>query len=111
MNPSLLTPDNTAQVTATGSIDVDFDLPRFGVSLVTILPATGPDGGKDVEGKTPMVSVNTGCACGVSGHANDAQRPTLVGLGALLFLAILRPRRCTSRPAGRFCKRRQTPFL
>ena len=39
MDPSALVPDTTAAVTADGSVTVDFDLPRFGVSLVTITPA------------------------------------------------------------------------
>ena len=41
MDPSSLVPDRTAAVAADGSVAVDFDLPRFGVSLVTITPA-GP---------------------------------------------------------------------
>jgi xylan 1,4-beta-xylosidase len=39
MDPSLLVPDRRAAVAADGSVAVDFDLPRFGVSLVTITPA------------------------------------------------------------------------
>ena len=39
MDPSSLVPDRTAAVAADGSVAVDFDLPRFGVSLVTISPA------------------------------------------------------------------------
>jgi xylan 1,4-beta-xylosidase len=39
MDPSALVPDRTAAVAADGSVAVDFDLPRFGVSLVTIIPA------------------------------------------------------------------------
>jgi xylan 1,4-beta-xylosidase len=39
MDPSPLAPERTAAVAADGSVAVDFDLPRFGVSLVTITPA------------------------------------------------------------------------
>lgn len=39
MEPSLLLPDRTVRVAADGSVGVDFDLPRFGISLITILPA------------------------------------------------------------------------
>ena len=39
MDPSPLVPDRTVAVAADGSVGVDFDLPRFGVSLVTITPA------------------------------------------------------------------------
>jgi xylan 1,4-beta-xylosidase len=38
MDPALLGPDRTVSVAADGSVAVDFDLPRFGVSLVTIRP-------------------------------------------------------------------------
>ena len=43
MDPSLLVPDRTVAVAADGSVAVDFDLPRFGVSLVTIEPTTDGD--------------------------------------------------------------------
>jgi xylan 1,4-beta-xylosidase len=39
MEPAPLVPDSTVAVAADGSIAVDFELPRFGVSLVTIVPA------------------------------------------------------------------------
>jgi xylan 1,4-beta-xylosidase len=39
MHPAPLGPDTTVAVGADGSIGVDFDLPRFGVSLLTIVPA------------------------------------------------------------------------
>jgi xylan 1,4-beta-xylosidase len=38
MDPSPLVPDATLAVWADGTVRVDFDLPRFGVSLVTIRP-------------------------------------------------------------------------
>jgi xylan 1,4-beta-xylosidase len=51
MDPSLLIPDRTVAVAAGSSVGVDFDLPRFGVSLVTILPAAGAsDGGTNTGG-------------------------------------------------------------
>jgi xylan 1,4-beta-xylosidase len=40
MDPELLVPDATVVVAADRSVGVDFDLPRFGVSLVTIAPAS-----------------------------------------------------------------------
>ena len=50
MEPSLLVPDSTVTVNAEQLIAVDFALPRFGISLVTIQPAgsaseTGADAG------------------------------------------------------------------
>jgi xylan 1,4-beta-xylosidase len=51
MDPSPLIPDETIAVLAGGSVGVEFELPRFGVSLLTILPAAGAiDGGTDTEG-------------------------------------------------------------
>ena len=38
MDPSSLVPDSTVLVAADGSVSVDFDLPRFGVSLLTVAP-------------------------------------------------------------------------
>jgi hypothetical protein len=50
MEPSPLVPDSTVAVNAEQLIAVDFALPRFGISLVTIQPAgsaseTGADAG------------------------------------------------------------------
>jgi xylan 1,4-beta-xylosidase len=41
MDPASLTPDSTEPVAADGTLSVDFDLPRFGVSLVTLTPEGG----------------------------------------------------------------------
>jgi xylan 1,4-beta-xylosidase len=41
MDPSPLVPDRVLAVGADGAVAVDFDLPRFGVSLVTLQPADG----------------------------------------------------------------------
>jgi xylan 1,4-beta-xylosidase len=50
MDPSLLVPDRTIAVSADGSVGVDFDLPRYGVSLVTLRPAAGAsDGSADPD--------------------------------------------------------------
>src|SRR4029077_15047958 len=42
MDPAPLVPDGTVAVGADGKVVVDFDLPRFGVSLVTVAPAPAP---------------------------------------------------------------------
>jgi xylan 1,4-beta-xylosidase len=39
MDPASLVPDTTVAVRAGGAVSLDFDLPRFGVSLVTLEPA------------------------------------------------------------------------
>ncbi len=46
MVPELLVPDETVLASSSGSLQLDFDLPRFGVSLVTLrASAAGDDGG------------------------------------------------------------------
>jgi len=56
MDPSSLVPDETVAVAA-GSVGVDFDLPRFGVSLVTISPVVGAsDGGTAMTGAVADVT-------------------------------------------------------
>ena len=42
MHPLPLIPDGTVAVSVDGSVGIDFDLPRFGVSLVTIGPTAAP---------------------------------------------------------------------
>lgn len=38
MDPAPLVPDTTVPVGPGGAIGIDFDLPRFGVSLITVEP-------------------------------------------------------------------------
>ncbi|HVZ37384.1 MAG TPA: hypothetical protein VG963_33415, partial [Polyangiaceae bacterium] len=60
MDPSVLTPDGSAVVRADGTVSLDFDLPRFGVSLLTLRPVLPTNG----EGKE-------GGGCNSSGVSND----------------------------------------
>ncbi len=99
MDPSPLVPDSTLAVAEDGSVGIDFDLPRFGVSLVTILPATGAsDGGAstDAGGGSPNAGTGIGggsCSCRVIGHGKDtANLAALLGLGALVIAFIVRRR-------------------
>ncbi len=91
MDPSQLVPDGTFAVAADGSVGVDFDLPRFGVSLVTIQPAAaGSDGGSTA---LPARTGTSGCTCGVSGRGKGAAN-TAVPFGmAMLALAVIARRR------------------
>jgi xylan 1,4-beta-xylosidase len=51
MDPSSLVPDVTVAAAPGGYVEVNFELPRFGVSLVTIQPAAGAsDGGVNADG-------------------------------------------------------------
>ena len=72
MDPSLLVPDRTVAVAADGSVGVDFDLPRFGVSLVTIEPAAvAIDGGTATDGSPgSAVTAAAAMAAAVAGVAS-----------------------------------------
>lgn len=95
MDPPLLVPDSTVAVAADGSVGVDFDLPRFGVSLVTITPAAGVgDGGTDADGAVGSGGATGGagrrgsdCACRVGGRGDAATKSAaLLGVIALILL-------------------------
>jgi xylan 1,4-beta-xylosidase len=90
MEPSSLVPDRVVALPASGSLDFDFDLPRFGVSLVTLLPATaGGDDGPTSTSPTPGA-----CACRV-GHRDTTPAP--LGFAALALATWgLRRRAATS---------------
>ncbi len=102
MDPSSLVPDGTVAVSAGGSIGVDFDLPRFGVSLVTILPAAGAsDGGSTSAACQP----GGGCTCRVGGRGDDApDSAALLGMGALVLGIVVR-RRSARAADGRRSRR------
>ena len=102
--PSPLVPDTTVAVAANGSVADDFDLPRFGVSLVTIVPAagasdggTGSDGGGGAGGQGGSTSPGKpggGCACRLGEPSDDAANcATQLGVGALIFAVGMRRRR------------------
>ncbi|HLK91048.1 MAG TPA: MYXO-CTERM sorting domain-containing protein [Polyangia bacterium] len=98
MDPAPLVPDATVAVLPDGALALDFDLPRFGVSLITIQPAAGPgDGGADAAGQDaatpPPGHAGGGCGCGVGGpDARAPNRAAWLGFG-LLVAAISRRRR------------------
>lgn len=83
MEPSSLVPDSTFALAADGSVGVRFELPRFGVSLITVRPAVGTS-----EGGT----TGTGCSCDVRGHGDHTTSTVVLGVSAL---ALLRVARCS----------------
>ena len=84
MDPSPLVPDKTVAVAADGSVSVDFALPRFGVSLVMLEPATAASG----EAPSSPEPAKDGCACRVSGqNDSNATGAALLSLGALFLFA------------------------
>ena len=116
MDPSPLVPDGTLAVTADGFVGVDFDLPRFGISLVTIQPtAAASDGGMSTDGggESPDAgpeirgggagAAGSGCACGVAGRGGGAANAAaLLGM-AMLSLAMVARRRSARTVDTRQC--------
>lgn len=98
MEPSQLVPDRTVAVAADSSVGVEFDLPRFGVSLVTIQPATGAiDGGTAADGSTGIDGGNGGangggCGCRVGGRSDGTTSLALIGMATLFIVMIVRRR-------------------
>ena len=105
MDPSLLVPDRTVAVAADGSVGVDFGLPRFAVSLVTILPAAvAGDGGTDTDGGGATSSPRqprSGCGCRVGPRGDGApDSAALLAMGALVLVDVVR-RRSAPTSTGR----------
>ncbi len=97
MDPALLVPSRNVAVAAGGTVGVDFDLPRFGVSLVTILPvAAASDAGTDItnDGSTsPPGPPGSGCGCQAGGRGDGPiDAAALFGLGVLVLVTIWRAR-------------------
>ncbi len=88
MEPSSLVPDRTVAVAADGTVGIDFDLPRFGVSLLTMIPAVDvSDGGTDTGRPS-------GCACRVTGRRDDAETSgSLLTVSGLILVVLARRRR------------------
>jgi xylan 1,4-beta-xylosidase len=99
MDPSALVPDSTVPAAADGSLALDFDLPRFGVSLITIRAAAGPgDGGIDAgatdgAATLPPGRSGGGCGCRVGGAGHAVNWAVLLGFCGLAAAGIARRRR------------------
>ncbi len=88
MDPAPLVPQKTLAVAPDGSVRVDFELPRFGVSLLTLEPSSGASGGPPPASEQPT----NGCACRAAGQSGDgAIGAALLSLGALALAARRRP--------------------
>jgi xylan 1,4-beta-xylosidase len=91
MVPSLLQPDETVTVTA-GAVNLTFDLPRFGISLITVGPVGTLDAGagsREAGRGDAALSVtsgnSSGCGCSV-GPKGLTPRALLVLLVAMVLL-------------------------
>jgi len=113
MDPSPLIPDGMLAVAADGSVGVDFDLPRFGVSLVTLQSAAGASDGGTLGtggaigsggsataagqgGSTSSPTRTGGCVCGVAGRGTT-HAAALLGMAMLTLARLARRRRARGR--------------
>jgi len=99
MEPATLVPDAVLAVAAERSVGVDFDLPRFGVSLLTIESAPdAPSPEPRDAGAAPAIAGGGGCACGLGGRLGGrlGQAPA----ASALPVAVLLVRRRRARPAA-----------
>jgi len=97
MAPSTMAPDQTLSVPASGSVELDFELPRFGVSLVTFRAADGA-GGEDGSA-SPAPARDGGCACWVGCGVPPAWASVGLGTGVVALLVMRRRQR--ARTSGR----------
>lgn len=88
MAPQPLVPDETVSVSSSGSVTLDFDLPRFGVSLVTLRPPRADDAPSAVGS-----SGSSGCTCGIGGPRRGTRTVTALELSAVAALVGLRRKR------------------
>ncbi|MEP7052167.1 MAG: beta-xylosidase [Pseudomonadota bacterium] len=91
MDPSALVPDTTLKVGCGGVVAVDFELPRFGVSLLTIAPAA-PSGDDTAK---PRCDADSGCSCRSGARAPLSSQQAWFAIFALT--AISRVRRRSAR--------------
>jgi xylan 1,4-beta-xylosidase len=117
MDPTLLVPDKTVAVAAGGTVAVDFDLPRFGVSLVTVQPADGAiDGGTVTDGSAGVGggggNGSSGCGCRIAGRDDGAANSAaLSGLAAMVIVMVVRRRGAGKVSAEKGCRRRRWSAL
>jgi xylan 1,4-beta-xylosidase len=92
MKPSPLVPERTVALTADGLVSIDFELPRFGVSLVTLQPAPdGNDGG--AGGSTGQAPRGGGCACRLARPGSSNRAAYCAVLIAICAVSVRRCRR------------------
>jgi hypothetical protein len=101
MDPSPLTPDRTVAVATGGVVGLDFSLPRFGVSLVTLEPAPAAGDGGDQDATTLHNRSGSGCACRVDAREDEpTHAPTRMAVSSLGLVLVLRRRRARTARHG-----------
>lgn len=84
MQPALLVPEKTVALPQSGSLALDFELPRFGVSLVTIRPA----GTDDPPIAAARSSSSDACGCRFDSAGQAEQAAALSAISAITLLVI-----------------------
>jgi len=103
MEPSPLLPDQTVMVSANGSVDLEFELPRFGVSLVTLVPTTDP-----VSGASSPEQSADGCACRAAAVVGTPGAAASFALSAWAVLLLRRRKHARARRRRQPLQRRRS---
>jgi len=110
MDPAALGPEQTQAVGTDGALAVDFALPRFGISLLTVQPGSLSDGGTSSTDGGAGGGGGGGCSCRLDPRGNPADEATLVQMiVAAVALSVARRRGVARRGARRrltSCSRR-----
>ena len=93
MEPAPLGPDQTLPVGTDGALAVDFALPRFGISLLTVQPGTPTDGG----GNPPPPGAAGGCTCRVAPGGGSAGETLLLLMTLAALIMNVARRRSAAR--------------
>jgi len=97
MDPAPLEAERTLPVGADGMLSLDFALPRFGVSLLTLQRSTqAADGGADVDGAPRTPETASGCACQSGGDRGSSHGGASL-LTAVAALGLVARRRSAAR--------------
>lgn len=106
MQPVLLSAPHAVPLNR-GSIELDLDLPRFGISLFSI-ESTGESAGNAGDANAPGAAPGgAGCGCALPAHSRGAAGAAWLGTLGMLAIALRRTRRrlCRTGPAQRALRR------
>lgn len=97
MEPGLLEPVRTVDV-IDGAVSLDFEMPRFAVSLLTLVPEeSGGDAGVALgtggSGGAVAPATGSGCGCATVGSSGPAEFPFAIIVGALTIATVAHRRK------------------